>query len=402
MLQHTTSCCPAQCERDIMINLSDAQSRAVEAIIDWYRNGPSRTGWRDFYLAGYAGSGKSTITDEVIRQLRGLGCGRVVIGAYTGKAAYVLRNKGNDNAKTIHSMIYSPVENEETGEVTFQLDPDGDAGNADLIVLDECSMINEEMAADIRSFRKPILVLGDPGQLPPVKGAGAFTNREPDVFLTEIHRQAAESPILRLATMARKGEAIPVGDFGGGVRVVPYDAAAGQYVYDDASQVICGLNRVRWNLTQKMRARRGLDDPYPTTGEPVMCCRNNKKLSVFNGQQGVLQSFTPDTDITRDKAMLGEISATLDGGVTLRNETCAQYLFDQHFSGASKPPRLPKDTLEFDWGYVLTCHKAQGSQWPRVTIIDDSGSFRDDAAKWLYTAITRAETELTIISRSAT
>jgi len=380
-----------------MITLSDTQERAIDQITAWYRAGPP---WRDFYLAGYAGSGKSTLTDEAIRRLRADGCGRVVTGAYTGKAAYVLRNKGNANAKTIHSMIYSPVEDDVTGEVTFQIDPDGDAANADMIVLDECSMINEEMAADIRSFGKPILVLGDPGQLPPVSGAGAFTNRDPDVFLTEIHRQAAESPIIRLATMARQGQPIAVGEYGPGVRVVPYDAAAGQYVYDPEAQVICGLNRVRWNLTQKMRTRAGLDGRYPIAGEPIMCCRNNKQMGIFNGQQGALDSFQPDQDRTRDGATLGLISATLDVGVTVRSEDCAQYLFDQHFTGPLRAPRLPKGTLEFDWGYVLTCHKAQGSQWPRITIIDDSGSFREDARKWLYTAITRAETELTLISRN--
>lgn len=379
-----------------MITLTDAQERAIDAISAWYRAGPP---YRDFYLAGYAGSGKSTITDEAIRRLRSDGCNIVITGAYTGKAAYVLREKGNASAKTIHSMIYSPVEDEVTGEVTFQLDPDGDAAQADMIVLDECSMISDDMAADIRSFGKPILVLGDPGQLPPVRGAGAFTNREPDVFLTEIHRQAADSPIIQLATMARKGEPIPLGEYGPGVRVVPYNADAGQYVYDDQAQVICGLNRVRFNLTQKMRARAGISGRYPAPGEPVMCCRNNKQLGIFNGQQGELVSFVPDQDRTSQGVRLGEISARLDGGVSVERETCAQHLFDQHFTGPSKPPRLPRGTLEFDWGYVLTCHKAQGSQWPRVTIIDDSATFRDDARKWLYTAITRAQYELTLILR---
>lgn len=378
-----------------MTTLSADQSRAVNAIIAWYLAGPQGGKWREFYLAGYAGSGKSTLTDEAVRRLKDHGCHRVLTGAYTGKAAYVLRSKGNANAKTIHSMIYSPVENERTGEVEFTLDLDGDASTADLILLDECSMIDEAMAADIRKFGKPILVLGDPGQLPPVGGAGAFTNREPDVFLTEIHRQAAESPILRLATMARQGERLPVCEYGGNVRVVPYDAGAGQYVYDEAAQVICGLNRVRWNLTQKMRARRGLDGPFPVAGESVMCCRNNRDAGVFNGQQGVLTTWSGGYPYAR-------ITADMDGDVTVRQQKCTRGLFDQHFNGGEKLKRLPKDVLQFDWGYVLTCHKAQGSQWPRVTIIDDSGSFRDDARKWLYTAITRAETDLTIISRNAT
>ena len=93
----------------------------------------------------------------------------------------------------------------------FALNPQSDAAHARLIVLDEVSMVGEEMARDLMSFGKPILVLGDPGQLPPINGEGAFTNDAPDVMLTEIHRQAGESAIIRLATMARQGEPIGFG-----------------------------------------------------------------------------------------------------------------------------------------------------------------------------------------------
>ena len=95
----------------------------------------------------------------------------------------------------------------------FALNPQSDAADARLIVLDEVSMVGEEMARDLMSFGKPILVLGDPGQLPPIKGEGAFTSDAPDVMLTEIHRQAAESAIIRLATMARQGEPIGFGEY---------------------------------------------------------------------------------------------------------------------------------------------------------------------------------------------
>ena len=80
-----------------------------------------------------------------------------------------------------------------------------------LIVLDEVSMVGDQMACDLMSFGKPILVVGDPGQLPPIQGEGAFTKDMPDVMLTEIHRQAAESAVIRLATMARQGEPIGFG-----------------------------------------------------------------------------------------------------------------------------------------------------------------------------------------------
>jgi len=95
----------------------------------------------------------------------------------------------------------------------FALNPQSDAAHARLIVLDEVSMLGEEVARDLMSFGKPILVLGDPGRLPPIKGEGAFTKDAPDIVLTEIHRKAGQSRIIRLATMARQGEPIGFGRY---------------------------------------------------------------------------------------------------------------------------------------------------------------------------------------------
>ncbi|QDP58386.1 MAG: putative ATP-dependent DNA helicase [Prokaryotic dsDNA virus sp.] len=376
------------------VTLSETQNAAVDAIMAWYKEPKPQ----EFYLAGYAGSGKSTLTEEAIKRLKDeCGVKKVCTGAYTGKAAYVLRQKGAENAQTIHSMVYIAVEDEATGEVRFELNKDGPAGEADIIILDECSMIDEEMAKDIRSFEKKILVLGDPGQLPPVRGAGAFTSRKPDVFLHEIHRQAADSPIIKLATMARQGIPIKLGNYGPGVKVIPYDVAAGDYVYDENAQVICGLNKVRWSLTQKIRSRRGYTERKPEHGETIICCRNDRERGVFNGQQGVFLS----SQMCPTEPMFDDMVFDLEGHKEHVEMTVHPYLFDQHFEGPIQRPRLQKSIGEFDWGYVLTCHKAQGSQWPRIAVIDDSRSFREDQRKWLYTAITRAEKELTLIVRNA-
>ena len=187
------------------ITPTDTQAVAIKDIVEWYGD-KSR---QEYYLAGYAGVGKSTIVElakEGIKK-RHKKVKRVPTAAFTGKAASVLHKKGVENAQTIHSLIYTPRKNKDTGESEFVLSEDSEAANADLIILDECSMVGDEMARDLRSFGKKILVIGDPGQLPPVKGQGAFTNRTPDTFLTEIHRQAADSPILHLATLARQKKA---------------------------------------------------------------------------------------------------------------------------------------------------------------------------------------------------
>jgi len=74
-------------------------------------------------------------------------------------------------------------------------------------------------------------------------------------------------------------------------------------------------------------------------------------------------------------------------------------LFREHAEGRAEPPRYRRGVQLFDFGYVITCHSAQGSEWPEVTIIDDSGSFREDASRWLYTALTRASERVTLLRR---
>lgn len=236
------------------INLSDMQARAIAAIRDWYEN--RRGEQQIFRLFGYAGTGKTTITALAIDAL-GFepmtpgGLGGVLFAAFTGKAALVMTRKGTP-AQTIHSLIYrvSEATPEEIERVTedlaalrrdlsrmgpaerdfamtriaqlelrledihqpkFLINEQSALRDADLLVLDEVSMVGADMAHDLLAFGKPILVLGDPGQLPPIKGLGFFTEAAPDVMLTEVHRQAGDSAILRLATLAREGLPIPPG-----------------------------------------------------------------------------------------------------------------------------------------------------------------------------------------------
>src|SRR5205807_10462487 len=121
--------------------------------------------------------------------------GKVMFGALTGKAASVMRSKGCAGAPTIHGMIYHA---HDSGEETpsFDLWHEGPAAKARLIVIDECSMVEAELGRDLLSFGAPLLVLGDPAQLPPIQGGGFFTAAEPDAMLTEVHRQARGDPIV--------------------------------------------------------------------------------------------------------------------------------------------------------------------------------------------------------------
>lgn len=372
------------------VTFTEEQERAIDEIVSWYGKicvgGPA-----EFYLAGYAGTGKSTVCAEAIARIKRVnGHLSVPTAAFTGKAAHVLRKKGNPNAQTIHSLIYSPIEDPLTGEVTFGLNPLGQAGMADLIVLDECSMIDKQMADDLRSFDKPILVMGDPGQLPPISGEGSFTNRLPDVFLKSIHRQAAESPIIELATMARQGLALPIGYTKENVRVLPLTNANVEVLHDPNTQVICGVHRVRWAVTKLLRDRLGYIEQLPMPGEKILCCKNNKEKGLFNGGMGKLAKL----EVIHDGGLkiTGEVEGNFQKGLLTD-----PYLFRQHFDNGASKKDWKKKRNEFDFGYLLTCHKAQGSSWPHITIIDDSDSFRENKWLWLYTALTRAEEGLTIL-----
>ena len=129
---------------------SDEQAEAIEKIIAWYRD---KRGPQEFYLAGFAGVGKSTVAAVAIEELKQrCGVRTVRTAAYTGKAASVLRKKGVEGTQTIHSLIYICAEDEETGELRFSLSEDSPAAHADLIVLDEVSMVNKEIADDLRSY----------------------------------------------------------------------------------------------------------------------------------------------------------------------------------------------------------------------------------------------------------
>jgi len=228
--------------------LTDDQTSAIRAAVNWYKN--RRKLQQVFQINGLAGTGKTSIIPYIIGDL-GLDPERdVVFGTYTGKAALVLRKKGLP-CRTIHSLIYELVKTEK-GTPVWKLNERSDVLSAKLIVLDEVSMVNAEMAADLLSFGKPVIVLGDHGQLPPVNGEAAFSQHEPDAVLTQIHRQAPENPIIQIAHKARTGEVLRYGQYGGSVLVVPqYKIETPQLLAAD--QAICGFSNTRFQLNNRMR-----------------------------------------------------------------------------------------------------------------------------------------------------
>jgi len=371
------------------MQFTDEQNRAIDRIVEWY----GEEGNMELYIAGYAGVGKSSVVNEAVSRIKSkYDIEHVPTAAYTGKAAYVLKSKGNKNAQTIHSLIYKcvPIKDEkgnETDQFEFVLNRDL---LADLIVLDECSFVSEDLAKDLRSFRRKMLIMGDPAQLPPINGEGAFTNREPDIFLKEIHRQALDSPILVLANMARQGIPLPIGFDEGGVKVLPLTTETEEYLHNPETQVLCGLNRIRRKVTQLMRQRLGFTEPFPMTGERIICCKNNKNKGLFNGGMGTINKIKTTTGGAY--GMDAEIE-----GVEYKKLIVDPYMFKQHFEPNPMKGDWNKKWEMADWGHAITTHKAQGSGFPHVTIIDDSDSFRENKWKWLYTGISRAQEGLIVL-----
>lgn len=388
------------------MKLSGQQSEALDAIGRW-----KHSDQQVFRLFGPAGVGKTSIA-------RYAATGATLFGAVCGKAAYVLRQKGCE-AFTIHQLIYTPkdrsqkklkeleaslastddpvviadlerkivFETKRLNSPNFVLNEDSAVKTADLLIIDEASMVNEQMAMDLMSFGTKILVLGDPAQLPPVFGAGWFIQAKPDFLLTEIHRQARGNPIIQLATRIREGEWIrPDGDM-----VVKWGSVTPEEVltYD---QILVGRNATRKAINRKIRKLLGRQSDIPEAGDRLVCLRNDHEVGLLNGA-------------------IWETESCFDGDefldlIIFEPECKANYTAveaHRHHFVSDEPVQIPywvrKEAQEFDYGYALTVHKSQGSEFDKVLVFDESAAFGKDAAKHLYTAVTRAAKELKVVMR---
>lgn len=412
------------------MKFSPQQDAALKEVDNWFRNGDKQV----FRLFGFAGTGKTTLAKYLAE---GIG-DDVLFAAYTGKAAHVLQTKGCHNASTIHSLIYRSrdkskarleelqkelaelivsmdgmeqeyidnhpkvrglrrdIEDEakNASQPMFVLNTESPVRDAPLVVIDECSMVDEQMGRDLLSFGTPILVLGDPAQLPPVGSAGFFTeNVKPDIMLDEIHRQAAESPILRMATKVRIGERLEFGDWGDDCHVYPKGTKLERERVLEYSQLLVGKNRTRHMMNSRVRFFLGHEGQFPVVGDRLVCLRNNSELGLLNGAifhttgvDGVLDGKVHMSVRSEDNPNLGDVEVAA---------------LEQHFLGRgdelNKQYWLRSEGQEFDYGYALTVHKSQGSQWDSVAVFDESWGNRQSRQRWLYTAITRAARQVTVI-----
>ncbi len=371
-----------------MTTFSPQQDAALLAVSRWLKAAKSGKAPQLFRLFGYAGTGKTTLARHIAEGVDG----EVRFAAFTGKAAMMLRAKGCNEASTIHSMIYRSQTEDDTGTPSFSLNRQSDVKKADLVIIDECSMVDEELGRDLMSFGVPVLVLGDPAQLPPVKGGGFFTEQEPDVMLTEVHRQARDNPIIRMSMDIRGGERLSLGEYGSS-RVMQRGALGKDDMANlvlAADQVLVGRNKTRRDFNLRMRELMGRTDPLPVAGDKVVCLRNNKTKGLLNGATFTVKAV--------GKAKTGMVTMRLDpddvSALNVKVSVLPEFFLGQE---DNLPWQVRRESDEFDYGFALTVHKAQGSQWDRVVLFDESFAFREHRDRWLYTAITRAAQSVVVV-----
>jgi exodeoxyribonuclease-5 len=390
------------------MDISSDKKLALKKILAWLAAASANPAHKQsLTLGGYAGTGKTTliaILRKVIFQQNPKM--KVAFAAFTGKATRVLKNylKENevlyksDSVGTIHSLIYSVIENESHEIIGWKRKEEL---KADLIVVDEASMVDEKIWLDLLSYQVPILAVGDHGQLPPVNGQFNLMEK-PEIKLEEIHRQVAENPIIKLSIEARKDGQIKIGNYGQGVRKLAKNDSESQEIlenylqsYNQETLILCGYNNTRIKLNNYIRTLLGYESPLPQAGDRVICLRNKQQKAIFNGMLGTIQTISSKDDNFYEVKILFDDDEQIFEGLAVKKQFGAATTLS--FTRESRALTLQAEL--FDFAYALTVHKAQGSQASRVILFEERFKQMSDLdwRRWLYTAVTRAEDELIIL-----
>ena len=387
------------------MKLNEQQAQAIEALRKWWYNGNKQV----FQISGAAGTGKTTLIRYLINEIK-LEHDEVLFTAFVGKATLAMTRNGL-NAKTLHSAICyckdEPVLDENGNVVTEynrrvtkrvftrrrKIDP-----RIRLIVVDEGSMVPAKMADWLLKFKVPIIVLGDLNQLPPVIGDSFFL-KEPDVVLTQIMRQSSESPIPYFAqNVLQNGTKClsPGLQIGDKINVLS-KADITPELLKDYDVIICGTNKTRNNLNTYIRERiYGRTQDYPVIGDKLMCRENDWTFSVddvylINGLIGYV------TDI--DLESISDYTMKIDFKPEFMDNEFKNVTLDRIYMGLSPNDKrfYRSNYHKFEYGYAITCHLSQGSQYNRVLVFNESFGTAEERRKWLYTAVTRAIDKVTIL-----
>lgn len=394
------------------IVLTKEQQKQHDGIIDWYKSN-QRSPY--IVLGGLAGTGKTTILKYIGNSFINNEYLKVAFLTYTGKANVVLYNKVADILNnncfigTIHSYLYKPYIDKD-GVIQGWIKRKPEEFNENLIIIDEGSMVNSEIFDDLLSLNIPMLIAGDYGQLPPIGEDKYKLMQNMDFKLTEIHRQALDNPIIKLSQIVRNEGSIPFKNYGKCVAKLSYQSPKVEKILNNFKitpnvQLLCGMNKTRIGITNMIRSNLGHKELLPDPGERIICLKNNKDEYIMNGQQGSViridklteklsfMEFKMDDNKFEQRSLISNDSFLEMNYNKIMQEIFKKDIF-QYYEGDDNAT-----VNMFDYGYIITVHKSQGSEWDKIILFDERNYYQtdDDYIRWLYTGITRAKNYLLII-----
>ncbi|ABL96802.1 RecD [Burkholderia phage BcepF1] len=377
------------------IIFNDQQEAAIHKVLDWFEKHQRIATPKDwFFLSGYAGTGKTTLAKYIAQQVGGMD--KVAFIAPTGKAAARLRAKGCYTAKTVHQFAFRYLGDDADEDPMFVAKGSIDE-KPKLIILDEAVMNGQRAMDAILSHNIATLGLGDIGQLPPVKDKAFFHEGNVDVLLDQIERNAGN--IVKASMFLRQGKRLPIREYDDvAVRAqLPSDDELMALTGEDAV-ILCAYNTTRESINDRIRNLQGHTSRMPKIGEKLVCTFNQHSHRLMNGEQVILlelrepasheaEAFHPDAP---DEMMIARVKNLSDG----REHLCA---FNPLSFSDDATTRIAAQKRHggFDYGGCLTVHKAQGSEWERVGVIEET--LRNmPYEKIMYTAATRAISRLEV------
>ena len=376
--------------------LTEKQLAAIKEICALYK-----TDKKTITICANAGTGKTSLIPFIIQDL-GIRPFQVAYVAFTGKAARVLREKGLVGASTIHKLIYAARLNKRTGEIVFYKKEPIDLIHLKLIVVDEVSMVNQTLMNDLKSYGIPLLCLGDDAQLPPVEETeGNKLLKRPDIRLTEIFRQKEGSSILDVATDFRcVGKPLKCNINDNEVKSMKKEELTIEALRW-ADQILCCKNGTKDAFNAEIRKSLGFKEVYPQSGDKVICLRNYWEViseinhePLTNGTTGTITAIVPHLEKAFDK--WAEVTFCPD--YASEDYFLLRISLNSFFRLAPQGKYSNNKRCLFDYGYAITVHKSQGSQWEKVLFY--AGDLWGDQLtrhQLAYTAVTRAQKKLVYV-----
>lgn len=403
------------------MNFTSEQNRAIENIARDLDSGKTFT-----TLGGFAGTGKTTVLTELRGHIKG-GL-RVAFASFTGKSASVLRDKiiaanvykkETDYIGTIHGLMYKPITvknfSESKGEwvesVRFVRQ---DRIDFDIILVDEASMVSSKIFSDMIDYNVQIVACGDSFQLPPVADLDNDSSiSNPDYLLEEVHRTAQDSNLVKLAHAIRTKQYLPIAPYRTeDITILNYFDGGREFLekreYDSETVTLCFTNSVRQSINHGYRHKKGYKSNvilYPF--EQIVCLTNNPTLGMMNGERFTIEFLSPPYDQPTVNVTVERQDGNFQEAYvhnTLKKFGKKNTVYNNDKKKNKKEPPDPM-VIDADYGYAMTVHKSQGSEFKNVCLVD-SGIYKgianskgnDDYLRWLYTGVTRSSEKLTIIT----